>query len=100
MPAKRTLDQPETDPCTMISNQAILLAREIGPDAIVIYAIICCLTQSSREPEISLSYDRLNSLTGLRRQRISEALKILEDKGMIERHHRFGESTVYSILIP
>jgi hypothetical protein len=46
------------------------------------------------------SYDRIQELTGMRREMIAKSIQQLESKGWLTKKKRFGNSNVYTLNIP
>jgi hypothetical protein len=46
------------------------------------------------------SYKTIRELTGLRRQMISSSIKELEKEGWLTRKKRYGNSTLYTLILP
>lgn len=46
------------------------------------------------------SYDKIQELTGMRREMISKSIKELERSGWLKRKKRFNNSTLYELLMP
>lgn len=46
------------------------------------------------------SYDTIQKLTRMRRQKIADSIRELEDAGWLSRQKRFNNSTFYEVLIP
>jgi hypothetical protein len=83
---------------TTIPNSVIELWSELGMDAMGLFMYF--RYRSDKNDSCWPSYDCMQKDTGLSRQRISDALKVLEEKGLLERERRFSNSTVYIIKLP
>lgn len=46
------------------------------------------------------SYDRIQQLTGMRREKIAKSIRELEEVGWLRRQKRFNSSTLYEIIMP
>lgn len=74
---------------------------EIGEDAFTLACVLFYHVNHDRNEEVAWpGYDRLREMTGLRYQRISDALKKLEGAKLLVRRRRFAASTIYILTHP
>lgn len=69
---------------------------KIGVNAITLYTYFCYVAGDT--DTCSPTYTEIQDHTKMRREIIAKALDVLEGFGFIERHRRFGASTVYVIV--
>ena len=69
---------------------------KIGVRAASLYTYLCCVAGGANI--CNPTYEDIQEHTGMRRETIAESLDALEGFGFIERHRRFGASTVYVIV--
>lgn len=84
---------------TTIPNSVIDMWADIGPDAMSIFLYLRFRTNRETGKAFP-SYARMQKDTGIPRQRISAALKCLNEAGLIIKERRFGESTLYTLKMP
>jgi hypothetical protein len=46
------------------------------------------------------SYNTIQALTGMRREKIASSIKELEESGWLRRQRRFSSSTIYEVVMP
>jgi len=83
---------------TTVPNTVIKMWNQIGLDAFVLFVYLRYRTDE--HDECYPSYDTIQKDTGLRRARVSAAVARLEEAGLLERRKRFGNSTVYTLIMP
>ncbi len=84
---------------TVMPEAVIELTPEIGSDAVFIYLYLRYRTNKKRGVAWP-SYETMRKDIRWGRQRISNALKILELKGLLIKNKRFGKSTEYILPKP
>lgn len=82
---------------TIVPNRLIEIAHIIGLDALVIWTIL--QYHAGQSDSAFPSYDRLQAMTGLTRARVSAAIKVLTKFGLVVKHKRFSQSTVYELQL-
>jgi hypothetical protein len=86
---------------TALPVKLVEMIPEIGEDAFTLACVLFYHVNHDRNEEVSWpGYDRLGEMTGLRNQRISDALKKLEGAKLLVRRKRFGASTIYILTHP
>jgi DNA-binding transcriptional MocR family regulator len=83
---------------TTVPNTVIKMWNQIGMDAFALFVYLRYRTDE--HDECYPSYDTIQKDTGLRWARISAAVAKLEEAGLLERRKRFGNSTVYTLVMP
>ncbi len=81
-----------------IPYSVIRMADQIGVDGLAVFVYL--RYRSNEHGEAFPSYDTMQRDLGLRRQRISDALKRLEELGLLECNRRFSNSTIYTLKMP
>lgn len=84
---------------TMIPNEVIKLWPVIGQDAISLF--VCLKFHASGDDDTCWpSYRKIREETTMTFNRISAAIKVLEDAKLLSKEKRFGGSTVYILTRP
>jgi len=81
---------------TAIPNSVYEMAPEIGPAAVLVYLHLSY--RRGKDNTCWPGYDEIREYTGLGRNTISDAIKALCEAGLITKHRRFGNSTVYELI--
>lgn len=86
---------------TALPVKLVDMIPEIGQDAFTLACVLFYHVNHDRDEEVAWpGYERLQEMTGLRYQRISDALKELEAAKLLVRRKRFGASTIYILTHP
>lgn len=83
---------------TTVPNSVIEIWNSIGLDAFALFVYL--RFRSNKQDTCWPSYQTISQETTLTRQRISNAISILETNQLLERRKRFSGSTVYTIKMP
>lgn len=84
---------------TTVPNSVIRLMPKIGCDGMALFVYLRYRTNSETEVAFP-SYDTIQLETGLTRRRIAKAIRLMEVKKIMERKRRFGQSTLYTLVMP
>lgn len=84
---------------TTVPNSVIKRWGEIGLDAMGLFLYLRYRTNGQTEVAFP-SYDTIHAETGLSRNRIARAIRVLEKAELVERRKRFGQSTIYTLKCP
>lgn len=81
-----------------VPHSVIEMWTSLGTDAVAMFLYL--RYRSGGNDVCFPSYDLMSRDTGMRRERISNALAALEVNGLLEREHRFSNSTIYILKLP
>jgi DNA replication protein DnaD len=82
-----------------IPHSFIKNSRELSFHARWLFVTLCFYT--NRKMGVAFpSYDTIQQLTRMRREKIASSIRELEDAGWLRRQKRFNNSTFYEVLIP
>lgn len=84
---------------TTVPNSVIQLWSKIGSDAMCMFLYLRYRTNSQSEMAFP-SYTTITEDTGMRREKIANAIRSLESAGLVERKRRFSASTLYTLKLP
>jgi hypothetical protein len=84
---------------TAMPERVIEMWRTIGTYAVALFLYLRYRTNKNRGCAWP-SYSDIQQNTGMRRETIADAIKVLEGAGLLERTKRFGASTMYVLKIP